>query len=185
MQQIIHDLKKYEPKNAQEVADKKLILAYLAHNNDALLRTNLAAHLTVSAFIFDETFKHVVFGYHKIYNSFGWLGGHADGNSDLKAVALKEAREETSLTSLRLYSEEIFIIDVVYVENHLKNAEYVSDHLHLNITYLLIADKDEQPKRNPREHHDVKWFTVKESLDYVNESRMMPVYKKAYANLPK
>lgn len=185
MQQIIHDLENYKPKNGQEAADKKLILSYLAANEDALLRTNLAAHLTVSAFIFDKTFKHVVFGYHKIYNSFGWLGGHADGNSDLKAVALKEAREETSLKSLRLYNDDIFIIDVVYVENHIKNAEYVSDHLHLNITYLLIADLDEVPQRNPREHHDVKWFSVDESLDYVNESRMMPVYKKAYAHLPK
>lgn len=185
MKKIISDVELYIPKNAQEAADKVLILNYLKRNNDALLRSNLAAHLTVSAFIFDETFTHVVFGYHKIYDSFGWLGGHADGNSNLPAVALKEAREETSLMSLKLYSEDIFIIDVIYVHNHIKNGDYVSDHLHLNITYLLVADKAEVPHHNPHEHKAVRWFTLKDSLAAVNESRMMPVYLKAYSHLPK
>ncbi len=185
MQKIIEDLQRYTPKDKLEASDKALMLDFLMRNDDALLRTNKAAHVTVSAFIFNETFTHVVFGFHKIYNSYGWLGGHADGNSDLRAVALKEAREETSLTSVKLYRDDIFLLDVVYVNNHIKNGEHVSDHLHLNITYLLTADLNEVPKRNPREHQAVKWFSLSEALKHVNEPRMMPVYLKAFKHLPK
>ena len=32
--------------------------------------------------------------YHNIYNSWSWLGGHADGETDLLAVALREVKEE-------------------------------------------------------------------------------------------
>ena len=35
--------------------------------------------------------------YHNIYDSWSWLGGHADGETDLLAVALREVKEETGL----------------------------------------------------------------------------------------
>lgn len=39
--------------------------------------------------------------YHKIYDSWAWLGGHADGERDLLKVAVKEVKEESGVVHVR------------------------------------------------------------------------------------
>ena len=170
----------YKPKNEQESRDKDLILAFIDRNPDALERTNLAAHITASAFVVNPNFDQIVFAFHHIYQSWAWVGGHADGNPDLLDVAVREAREETGLKSIIPYDSNIFTLDVIYVHNHIKKGMYVPDHLHLNATYLLIADDKEIPKHNPDEHQDVRWFKLDEVMNMVSEDRMKPVYQKAF-----
>ena len=45
--------------------------------------------------------------HHNIYNSWGWTGGHADGNSDLIKVAIKEAQEETGIKHVKPIIDDI------------------------------------------------------------------------------
>lgn len=172
--------KNYRAKNEQERRDQTLILDFIQRNPDCLERSNLAAHITASAFVVNQSFDHVVFAFHHIYQSWAWVGGHADGDENLLHVALKEAREETGLKSLIPYDESIFTLDVIYVHNHIKKGIYVPDHLHLNATYLLIADENETLLHNPDEHQDIRWFNIDEVMDYVSENRMKSVYKKAF-----
>lgn len=175
----------YTPKNEQEARDKELILAFIERNPDALLRTNLTAHITASAFVVNQHFDKIVFAFHHIYQSWAWVGGHADGESDLLEVAVKEAREETGLNSIIPYDSNIFTLDVIYVHNHIKKGVYIPDHLHLNATYLLLADENEVPKHNPLEHQDVRWFDLDHVMDMVSEERMKPVYQKAFKLIQK
>ncbi len=176
----IETIKAYEPKNEQEEVDKKAILAFINQNKDHLYRTNLVAHLTSSAIVINEAFDKVLFAYHNIYNSWSWLGGHVDGSKNLLNVAIKETKEETGIKTVRPYSKDIFMIDVIQVENHVKNDQYVPDHLHLNVTYLLIADERETLSVKIDENQDVKWFEIKRVLNYVTEERMKKIYQKAF-----
>ncbi|STO31977.1 Uncharacterised protein [Fusobacterium necrogenes] len=82
--------------------------------------------------------------YHNIYDSWIWLGGHTDGDSNLKNVILKEIKEESGLTNIRFLSENIFSLEVLTVAGHMKNGEYISSHLHLNLTFLLEANTTEK-----------------------------------------
>lgn len=177
---ILQLFENYSPKNEQEQRDQRLIIDFIKRNPDCLSRENLAAHITASAFVVNDTFDQIVFAYHHIYQSWAWVGGHADGDDDLLHVAIKEAMEETGLTSIKPYDSNIFTIDVIYVHNHIKKGVYVPDHLHLNATYLLIADENEKPQHNPNEHQDVRWFKINEVMNYVSENRMKSVYKKAF-----
>ena len=60
----------------------------------------------------------------------------------------------------------------------MKHGHYVPDHLHLNVTYGLITDKETKPKFNNQEHSDIRWFKLTEYIDSINEERMIPIYKK-------
>src|SRR5690606_13156485 len=133
-------------------------------NPDALDRTNLCAHITSSAFVVNQDMTKILFAYHNIYDSWSWVGGHNDGNPDLLEVAIKEAIEETGIKTVKPYSNDIFTIDVIYVKNHIKKNQYVPDHLHLNATFLLIADENENLSINHAENSGVKWFAIDDVL---------------------
>ena len=176
-------LERYEPMNEQEMMDKKLMIDFIEHHDNYLDRSNLYGHFTASSFVVNKALTKIVFGYHHIYQSWSWIGGHADGNDDLLAVALKETSEETGLHHLKLLSPDIFSIDVIYVHNHQKYGQYVPDHLHLNVAYVIIADEDEPLEHNHLEHAGVRWFDLDEVMSYISENRMKAIYEKAFNKL--
>lgn len=154
----------YSPFNEQEAADKALILDFLQKNPDAFSRTNRIAHMTASAWVVNPARDRVLMVYHKIYDSWSWTGGHADGEEDLAAVALREVREETGVRSARLLSEEIFSLESLTVDGHEKHGAYVPSHLHLNVTYLLEADDRDPLTVCEEENSGVRWFTLDGAL---------------------
>ena len=131
---IVEEIKKYRPCNEQEQRDKAVILAFLENNEDAFLRSNLLAHMTASSWIVNPERTKTLMVYHNIYDSWSWTGGHADGETDLLAVALREAREETGIAHVRPVSPEIFSLEVLTVDGHEKRGAYVPSHLHMNVT---------------------------------------------------
>ena len=102
--------------------------------------------------------------YHNIYDSWSWLGGHADGETALLAVAIREVKEEAGISGVRPVSEGIFSLESLTVDGHVKRGKYVSSHLHLNVTYLLEADPEEQVFVKEDENSGVGWFTPEEAL---------------------
>lgn len=177
---MIDQIRQYKPYNEQEEVDKKLILEFIERNPDAYDRSNLIGHLTSSAIVVNESLDKVLFIHHNIYNAWGWVGGHNDGDKDFLHVALKEAQEETGVETIRPYDRDILGLDVIHVENHIKHGKYVSDHVHLNVTYLLVADDTDELIVNHAENSDVKWFDIDQVLDHVDEPRMIPVYTKLF-----
>jgi 8-oxo-dGTP pyrophosphatase MutT (NUDIX family) len=173
----------YIPYNEQEAFDKKAILEFIDKNDDFLDRSNLIAHFTVSSIVVNSSMTKILFAHHNIYKSWGWLGGHNDGDPDLLNVAIKETQEETGVQNLTPYNTDIFMLDTIYVPNHIKNGKHISDHLHLNATYLLIANEKEALVVNEKENSGVKWFDIETVLEVVHEPRMIPIYKKAFKKI--
>jgi len=171
-------LESYAPISEQEAQDKALISKFVERHHDALSRTNLAGHVTSSIIILNSEKTHILLGYHNIYDAWGWFGGHNDGDADCYAVALKEVREETGLETFVKAPNDPIALDVIYVQNHLKNGAYVPDHLHLNITYGFLADDQIPLKVNAHEHQALRWFPLETYLDEVDEVRMKPIYQK-------
>ena len=79
----IEQIEKYNPVDEQEKKDKEIILDFINKNDDVLVRDNEIAHITSSGFIVNKSRTKVLMIHHNIYNSWGWTGGHADGDSDL------------------------------------------------------------------------------------------------------
>ena len=161
---VYEDIARYEPFNEQERRDKAVILRFLEENDDAFLRENLIAHMTASAWVVNPKRDKVLMVYHRIYDSWSWTGGHADGEEDLLAVALREVTEETGVTHVRPVSKDIFSLETLTVDGHEKRGEYVPSHLHLNLTYLLEADDTEVLRVCEDENKGVAWFGLDEAL---------------------
>lgn len=166
---IIEQLKNYEPYNEQEKHDKAGILQYLEREKDVFSRNNKTAHMTASAWVVNKDRTKVVMIYHNIYDSWSWMGGHADGEEDLFAVAIKEVKEESGLNNIIPISTDIFSLEILTVDGHVKRGEYVSSHLHLNVTYLFEADEKEILTIKADENSGVEWFGLDESIDRSTE----------------
>lgn len=178
-EKLIENIKNYKPFNEQEETDKFLILDWIMKNENAFSRENTVAHMTASAWVVNKDRSKVLMVYHNIYNSWSWLGGHADGETDLLAVALREVKEEAGITNVHPVSEEIFSMESLTVDGHVKKGRYVSSHLHLNITYLLEADSEERVSIKADENSGVAWFTPEEALKKSTEPWFVErVYKK-------
>ena len=151
----------------------------LDNQPDIFERKNRVAHFTASAWLVNQAHDKVLMIYHNIYHSWAWTGGHADGDQDLLHVALKEAREETGITNLKPVSEGIFSLEMLTVDGHVKRGEYVSSHLHANVTYLLEADETDTLHIKPDENSGVRWFALDEALKACSEPWMAEhIYKK-------
>ncbi|MBO7697996.1 MAG: NUDIX hydrolase [Erysipelotrichaceae bacterium] len=176
---IREDIRNYKPFNIQEQKDKRIILEYLDRYDDAFYRSNELAHMTASAWVVNKDKTRVLMAYHKIYNSWAWLGGHCDGDEDCLAVALREVREEAGVKSVVPVSEDIFSLEILSVDSHIKRGEYVPTHLHLNVTYLLEADENDELFIKEDENSGVAWFEKDEAIERSNEKWFKEnIYKK-------
>ena len=174
----IKQIEKYNPVDEQEKKDKEIILDFINKNDDVLVRDNEIAHITSSGFIVNKLRTKVLMIHHNIYNSWGWTGGHADGDSDLIKVSIKEAKEETGIKEARPITNDICSIDILPVNAHIKRGKYVASHLHLSVAYILEADENEELVVKEDENSGVKWVDIDKVLDLTNEEYMKNVYKK-------
>lgn len=161
---LIAALVDYRPWNAQEEKDRGLILHALRTNEDIFTRQNTMAHMTASAWVVNPERDRVLMAWHNIYHSWSWLGGHADGETDLLAVVLREVREESGIQRVRPVLTAPFSLESLTVDGHEKRGQYVSSHLHLNVTYLLEADDSQRTASKPDENSAVGWFPLEEAV---------------------
>ncbi len=121
--------------------------------------------------------------YHNIYKSWAWTGGHADGDSDLLHVAIKEAEEETGINNLKLLSDGIYALQILTVDSHIKRGKFVSSHLHLDCCFLLEANEEEKLRIKKDENSGVKWVEIDKVTKLTNEEKMKPIYAKLNSKL--
>lgn len=171
-------IERYVPYNEQEENDKEMMLEYIRTFKDVLTRENRMCHFTASNWIINKERTKVLMIYHNIYKSWAWTGGHADGDSNLLHVALKEAEEETGLKNLKLLSNGIYGIQIVTVDSHVKRGKFVPSHLHLDCCFLLEADEEEVLRIKEDENSGVKWIDIDKAVEVTREEKMKPIYIK-------
>lgn len=100
----------------------------------AFLRDRLNGHFTGSAWLVSSDGKRVLLTHHRKLDRWLQLGGHADGDTDLRAVALKEAEEESGLPGLTV-DADIFDLDKHWIPAH----GDVPGHWHYDVRYVVHA----------------------------------------------
>lgn len=171
-------LDNYRPIGEQEDADYSIFVH--AASDPASLTRDALAHFTASAFVLNKEHDKILAIYHKIYQSWGWLGGHVDGNADLLAVAMKEVQEESGLQQVRILldGQPISIEDITVPAHVHRTRGYVSAHLHLNVTFLFEADEHALMTVNEDETAGIAWVPIDEFINKSNEPEMQVIYQK-------
>ena len=182
---LITELERFRPWNEQEERDLAELLRRLRSGEELYSRENLSAHLTASAWVTSPDRRQVLLAYHNLYDSWAWLGGHADGDRDLLAVALREVREESGVSAVPV-CDQLFSVEILPVSGHEKRGEYVSSHLHMNVTFLLEANPSAPIRSKPDENSRVAWFTLDGAVAASSESWMRDrIYRKLNEKLRK
>ncbi len=172
-------IENYKPYNEQEEKDKETMLEYINTFDDVLTRNNEFGHFTASSWAVNKQRTKVLMIYHNIYKSWAWTGGHADGEEDLLNVAIRELKEETGVKNVKVLNNDIFSLEIICVDGHVKRRKYVSSHVHLNVTYLLEVDEEETLKIKEDENSGVKWVNI-EDVEKVTEEKWVRenIYRK-------
>lgn len=160
LQNLKTKIQNYEPYNEQEQRDKQVMLKYIDTFDDILTRDNEFAHFTASIWAVNPERNKVLMVYHNIYKAWTWTGGHSDGEADLLKVAIKELKEETGVKKVKPVTEDIFSLELLTVDGHVKKRNYVSSHIHLNLTYLIEVDEGEILHNKEDENSSVKWVPM-------------------------
>ena len=183
-QTLISQLRTYHPWNEQEAADREEIIRQLETVPDIFCRANKAAHMTASAWVVNRLRNRTLMVYHNLYDSWSWIGGHADGDEDLLAVSLREVQEETGVSGVVPVSEQIYSLEILTVDGHIKRGSYVPSHLHLNVTFLLEADDCSPLRKKEDENSGVAWFGLEEAVEASSEAWFRKwIYPKLNAKL--
>lgn len=172
-------IENYNPCNEQEEKDKQVMLKYINNFDDVLTRDNEFGHFTASSWVVNKEKTKVLMIYHNIYKSWAWTGGHADGESDLLKTAIRELKEETGVENVKVLKDDIFSLEIVCVNGHVKRGKYVASHVHLNATFLLEVDENEVLRIKEDENSGVKWVNIEDVEKVSSEEWIVEnVYKK-------
>jgi len=171
---LLNRLTDFTSHNATRNEEARRITALVNSSPRAAYRDNFVpGHLTGSAWIVDPTTSKVLLLHHAKLNRWLQPGGHADGEYDLAAVALREAQEESGLTSLTLKDGAIFDLDI----HTIPERGHEPAHLHFDVRFVVIADSSEPPIVS-HESHDVAWFDFTEISQITSDESVLRMARK-------
>jgi len=143
----------YTPQDSNEIKFKEDIINFVREHEDCFERSMPEGHITGSAWILDSTGNQALLTHHTKLDRWFQLGGHCDGDSDVLAVAIKEAQEESGIDDIVAISENIFDIDIHLIPDNSREKA----HYHYDIRFLLQIKQDKEVKCNS-ESKALKWI---------------------------
>jgi 8-oxo-dGTP pyrophosphatase MutT (NUDIX family) len=176
---LLAEVEAYVPADAREAAMRDRVAAFVrAGALRAFERTNRTGHVTASAWIVDPGRSRVVLLHHRKLDRWLQLGGHVDGDPDVRGAARREAREESGLRTLRALGAGIYDIDVHRIPARGDEPE----HDHHDLRFAFEGDPREPLARNA-ESNDVRWVALDEIEQYAIDESVRRLARKT-ASLP-
>lgn len=181
-QPLLNLLHSYSPVDADEQAMTAATIAFVEQHPDCFERSLLVGHITGSAWIVSQDRQQVLLIHHRKLDRWLQPGGHADGDPDVAAVALREAQEETGLSSLRLVKDSNGKVPIFDVDIHTIPARGdVPEHLHYDIRFLVEA-RAEEAFGFSDEIKNIQWFSADEAISYTDSDSVSRMAVKKVKN---
>ena len=172
-QPLLDQLADYAAKHPDETETVGRFIDFVRTEGDCFERSLAVGHVTGSAWIVNADGSQVLLTHHRKLDRWLQLGGHADGDPDVFAVALKEAREESGLSEFEAVIEGIFDLDIHPIPARKSDPE----HLHYDVRYLLRATGATDYVVSD-ESHDLRWVPLDEVTTLTTEDSMTRMVRK-------
>jgi len=173
-------LKRYALQNPDEADVAERIQNLVMNSSDCFERRCRPGHITASAWVLSHDQSRCVLVHHRKLGRWLQPGGHADGESDVVAVARREAQEETGLFQLELISTASLPtpldIDIHRIPKRVDSSgSLIEDaHDHHDLRFLFRAAAGQQLILSA-----VRWFSCQEVLEVTNEESVLRMLRKA------
>jgi len=152
--QLLTHLDAYASLWPDEAASALTFREFLRSDSAVFERRFPAGHFTGSAWLVSADGDRVLLMHHRKLGMWLQPGGHADGDTDLARVALREAGEETGVTNLCV-ENAIFDLD----RHRIAARGSEPEHWHYDVRYVVRAGSDDRFTIN-EESHALAWRSV-------------------------
>ena len=165
-----------------EVVDR--IVALVEAHADCFARTCRPGHITGAAWIVSADRRRCLLTHHRQLDRWLQLGGHADGQTQIEEVALREAREESGMNEFDFVPIAgallPFDLDVHQIPARYDSAGRQTEdaHEHYDVRFLLVAHAGQEVTASD-ESHEIGWFTGEEVLRLTDEQSVLRMLYKA------
>lgn len=124
----------HSPADSTESEHQRLVVQLIDEHGEFIAdRTCRPGHVTGSAAVVNAEGTRLVLLHHTKLDIWVQAGGHADGDLDLAAVALREAEEETGIEGL------VIRPTLVDIDVHEVRPPKEDPHLHLDLRFIVDA----------------------------------------------
>jgi len=155
------------------------MLSFYRTERDVFSKKNKNGHFTGSGWVVSPDKRKILMTHHKTINKWLQLGGHADGETDLLKVALREATEESGLHRFEILNKTVFDLDVHKIPKICSDLS----HFHYDVRFLLEADPEKEPIIVSKESYDVAWVPIENVLKLNSEKSIHRMVDKTMALL--
>ena len=188
-QPLLKLLERYASHSPDEIAVVRQITDLVNSSPDCFERTCRPGHITGSAWVLSHDRSKCLLVHHRKLNRWLQPGGHADGQTDICAVALREAQEESGLEHLDLQQDGGVLVPLD-IDVHTIPARYNAKrcdtlgnlveeaHQHHDIRFLFVAAAGQKLVLS-EESHDLRWFSREELLNLTDEESVLRMQRKA------
>ncbi len=181
---VLEMLTRYREQFPEEGAVVRRIRCLVEGAPNCFDRTCQPGHITGSAWVLSHDRTRCLLLHHGHLARWLQPGGHADGQSDIVAVARREAQEETGLINLKLIrnGRQIVPLDVdvhrIPARQSADGKPWEPAHEHHDLRFLFVAAPNQRLKISC-ESNDLRWFSSEEVGKVTDEPSVLRMLHKA------
>jgi 8-oxo-dGTP pyrophosphatase MutT (NUDIX family) len=171
MRDLLNDIRAHTPADIMEERDIARLAELIEDQRERCFYRDYfnPGHITGSALLISRDGGRVLMNHHKFLKKWLCFGGHADGDMNTLAVAIRETIEESGIENIKPLMPEIVDIDIHQIPRNPRKDEPI--HFHYDVRYILHCNDNEEFQAS-EESNDLRWCGYDEAMALVNDFTM-------------
>ena len=171
--QLLQQLIQYHPQSKAEQRIINRLSCFVSQHDRCFDRELEVGHITGSAWLVNHVGDKVLLTHHRKLNIWCQLGGHCDGQSNTVEVARQEAVEESGIRHIKLFSDQIFDVDIHLIPERPGEPE----HSHYDIRYIFQLTEPADFVISD-ESNELRWVSYQESMALELDASVRRMFQK-------
>jgi len=172
---ILELLSSYQPIHPADEEIQQRFIDFVQSHPDCFERTLSIGHITGSAWLVNQGMDSVLLTHHRKLGQWFQLGGHSDGDFNPLNVSVREAAEESGISTIRVLSPQIFDLDIHVIPA--RGDEPIHEHFDVRFALQTIGTDDVVVSA---ESKDLRWIKIEELHSFTQAESLLRMREKWY-----